>query len=187
MLVNKGWVAIGIALGLAVGTVGTAWAGDTEDNRLMEKILDGFSKTQPIPRRGFSQVRQNLIEIEEAQMDATATTSFFFGRDGGTTPKTSCPSIGFPIPSTYQLSNPWKKYDGPGEGGAVSIGQLEPNGVYTGDSSATYVMCVDPSGKAYAVYWEGDVFATTARSAKWDGSQIVMGGGSSKSFTTAKK
>lgn len=163
-----------------------AIAGDTEDNRLMEKVLDRYGKTQPPPRRDFSQVRQNLIEIEEAQMDATATTTFFFGRNGGVEPIFSCASIGFPIPSTYQLSNPQKKYDGPGEGGAVSIGQIEPIGVYTGDSSATYVICVGADGKGFANYWEGDVFATTGRNVKWDGKQFSISGGSTKAFTGGK-
>jgi len=84
----------------------------------------------------------------------------------------SCPSIGFPTPTTAQLTNPLQDV---GTGGP--IGQLEPNGVYTGDSTGTYVVCVAPNGTKYVSYWEGDV-QTEGGPAHWDDTkgQIVLDG-----------
>lgn len=148
--------------------------------------LDQFLQAQPIPTFTSSQLRQNLIEIETAQAHTTATTSFMFLMAGqGTTGPLvhSCPSIGFPIPATYQLTNPDQIVNG--HDGRVSvISQLESNGVYTGDTTGTYVICVDPNGKAYAFYHEGFV-ATVTGPAHWDNNkgEIVMDGPSSTPFS----
>ncbi|HEX8226283.1 MAG TPA: hypothetical protein VF572_00275 [Candidatus Saccharimonadales bacterium] len=74
-----------------------------------------------------------------------------------------CPSIGFPLPSTAQLTNPDQKLD---SYDAV-VPQAEPNGVYTGNSEGTYVICVASSGTKYISYWEGSV-QTEGGPAKWD-------------------
>jgi hypothetical protein len=146
--------------------------------------LDGFLKAQPVPTVNWSQLRQNLIELQTAQAETTATTSFFFNQ-GVEQPVMSCPSIGFPIPATYQLTNPDAVVDLGRETGAVTVGQLESTGVYTGDTSGTYVMCVSPAGEAYAFYWEGFV-STVTGPAKWDGERIVLTGDSSFDFSEGK-
>jgi hypothetical protein len=132
----------------------------------------------------YSQLRQTLIEIEEAQAKATATTSFMFlaGAGAGSTGPllASCPSIGFPIPSTYQLTAP----EGKLQDHNLTVPQMEANGVYTGDSTGTYVLCVGGDGKPFVFYWEGYV-ATVTGPAHWDNvkGEIVMDGPSSVPFT----
>ena len=170
----------------ACGTSGNDKGSATNaDQQLANEQLDQFQKSQPVPKYNWSQLRQNLIELEKAQADTTATTSFFFNV-GVKEPITVCPSIGFPIPATYQLTNPQQviSLDTPGAGGAaVTIGQLEPTGVYTADTSGTYVICVGDDGKAYAQYWEGFV-GTVSGPATWDGTAIKLTGTSSADFTT---
>lgn len=124
--------------------------------------LSIYLQAQPIPQFASSQLRQNLIELETAQATTTATTSFFFNQ-GVQDPISTCPSIGFPIPSTAQLTNPQGKYPGKD----FTVNQAEATGVYTGDSSGTYVICIDSAGKAYASYWEGFVNTVTGP-ASWN-------------------
>lgn len=89
----------------------------------------------------------------------------------------------FPIPSTYQLTSPLGKL----KDHDLTVPQLEATGVYTGDTSGTFVICVDPNGKAYSVYHEGDVSAVSGP-AHWDNAkgEIVMDGPSSAQFTGSK-
>lgn len=141
---------------------------------------------QPLPHFNYSQIRQNTIELEIAQAEGVQTTTFFFNQ-GVRDPTQSCPSIGAPIPTTTQISNPNQIVNDPyGNGGAV-VGQMDPNGVYTGNSSGTYVMCIGANGKTYANYWEGFV-QTVFAPAHWDNSthQVVLDGSPSFSFTGGK-
>lgn len=161
--------------------------GNRLESRAQAADTFGLELSQPIPHYNFSQIRQNLIELETAQADGVQTTSFFFNQ-GVANPVQSCPSIGAPIPTTDQLSNPdqvIKDNTGLNNGGGnVTIGQMDPNGVYSGQSSGTYVMCVSPAGKAYADYWEGFV-QTVFGAAHWDAAthQIVLDGPPSYKFT----
>ena len=147
---------------------------------------------QPVPAFTWSQLRQNMIELENAQAHTTQTTTFFFNM-GVTDPVQACPSIGFPIASTTQLTNPTQianaflhGYNG-GYTSEGVIGNPDPTGVYTGDSTGTYVICVDKTGKAYADYWEGFVQTVTG-SAAWDKNahQVVMIGDPTATFSTGK-
>lgn len=176
-------------LGVFVLSAGSCESDKTEARKRDEAVagqqLLQYQDAQPVPRFDYSQLRQNLIEIETAQVNSTATTSFMFlmGSAGTTGPLVhSCPSIGFPIPATYQLTNPEQKA---GDGAVLS--QLEANGVFTGDTTGTYVMCVGANGRPYAFYWEGFV-ATATGPAHWDNvkGEVVMDGPSSVAFTAAE-
>lgn len=158
-------------------------ANNAERN-VSAKILNNFEQNQPPPVRPWSQLRQNLIELETAQADTTQTTTFFFNL-GIREPVQSCPSIGFPIASTSQITNPSQIV---GSGGSNSIPQIDPNGIYSGNSTGTYVICVDAKGRAYADYWEGFVQTVTGP-AVWNaktGSVDLVGPPSFK-FSTEKK
>lgn len=147
----------------------------SKDQSVVADQLSRYQKNQPVPQFDYSQYRQTLIDVESAEVHGTATTTFFFHM-GVQTPFTSCPSIGFPLPSTAQLTNPdqvERHYDN--GGGNVVIPQQETNGVYTGSSTGTYVVCVQPNGTKRIDYWEGDVY-TTGGPAHWDGTKIVSDG-----------
>jgi hypothetical protein len=155
------FIAFLVVMGLALAACGkNTNSADEKASAVSNRIQTRYLKSQPLPEAAFSQLRQNLIEIEKAQIDTTQTSTFFFARgaSGTGTPVFSCPSIGFPIPSTYQLTNP-TKMDSGHDGRAATINQIEATGVFTGDSAGTYVICVDSEGDGYAVYWEGDVLA----------------------------
>lgn len=164
--------------------------GNTSATRSESDVADAqltqFLQAQPIPIFNSSQLRQNLIDIQTAQANATVTTSLFFNM-GVVDPIHTCPSIGFPIPGTFQLSSP-EKPAGNRDGGYYSLPQLEANGVYTGDTTATTVICVDADGQGYASYWEGFV-STVAGPAEWDATtkMVVMTGAPTAEFSTGEE
>lgn len=125
-----------------------------------EQVATGFSRvidSQQIPVFDWSQERQTLIDILSVRAEGSHGTAVAMTIDG--TLLWWCPTTGAPIPSTYQLSNPEAFVDPPDRGGQtdVLVPQGEPTGVYPGDSQATYVLCLDDNGKAFAQYEEANV------------------------------
>jgi len=151
------------------------------DEKASEQALANLQNAHPVPLFQRSQLRQNLVEIVTAQAETTQTTTFFFNL-GVADPINQCPSIGFPIPATAQLTNPDQIIGGETD---VTIAQVEPTGVYTGDTTGTYAMCIDAQGRAYAVYWEGFVQTVTGP-AEWVDGQVKLVGPPSFEFTAEK-
>lgn len=169
---------------LTAESCGDEASGSTKEERKAgDEQLAQFLLAQPVPVFNYSQLRQNLIEIETAQANGTVTTSFFFNQ-GVPDPIHVCPSTGFAIPSTYQLTNPLKPS---GYQDNATVAQLETTGVYTADTSGTYVICIDDKGEGYAFYWEGFV-NTVAGPAKWNLTthQVELTGKPTGGFTTEK-
>lgn len=176
-----------VILSATAFSCGSDSSGKQSETQQQDAISKSLINNQPLPAFNWSQKRQNLIEIETAQAQGVQTTTFFFNQ-GVQDPINSCLSIGAPIPTTDQLSNPTKiEHHGETGGGNVTTNQMEPNGVYTGDSSGTYVMCVNAQGKAYATYWEGYV-QTIFGNASWDKSShtVELKGDPSFKFTSKK-
>lgn len=173
-----------IAAVIAVGLLTTAssCADDSiyEDEKTTEQIMTDLQKGQPVPKFPYSQERENVIDILTARANPTATTSFFFNQ-GVKDPIFSCPSVGYAIPHTTQLTNP-EQYVG---SSGATLPMAEPVGTYTGDSTGTHVICRDANGRGFDMYWEGFV-STVSGPAEWDGSQIVLIGAPTGNFSTGK-
>lgn len=150
-------------------TAGSCSSSTNQDEAATDRQLAQYQKAQAIPFHDWSQYRQTLISIDEAQAKGTATTTFFF-LAGRPDPVRMCDSIGYPVPSTAQLTNPVQWIGS--SGGPAIIDQMEPTGVYTGDSTGTYVVCLN-GGKAVPTYWEGEV-ETEGGPAKWDKAQSMI-------------
>jgi hypothetical protein len=159
---------------------------DSESTRADRQATDAqmqvYQAVQPIPQFDWSQYRQTVIDVLAAQVNGVATTSFFM-LEGVTRPTGMCPSIGFPMPSTTQVTSPDQSL--PNNGAVVSL--AEPNGTYTGNGTATYVVCVAPDGTKYIDYWEGYVRAVGGP-AKWDeATQMVVLTGPATALSTEQK
>ncbi len=167
-------VAAGLLALLVLGACesGTESNATKKDEDTSAQILADLQKAHPTPKFARSQLRQNLVDIITAQAESTQTTSFFFLEGVGLI--SQCPSIGFPIASTAQLTNPDQKAGGR-DGGYFALPQVEPTGIYTGDSSGTYVICVDAEGAAYARYWEGYVQTVSGPAEFVDGEVKLVG------------
>lgn len=191
---NKRIIAALVLVGALVGGAAAcshagSSAGVNNDRKDTNEQLTRYQANQPVPKFDWSAYRQTAIDIESAKVHGVATTTFFFNQ-GVNHPVKSCPSLGFPIPSTVQLTNPdqiARQDMGAGVWIDGVVGQMEPNGTYTGDSSATYVVCVSPDGTKYVVYWEGFVY-TEGGPARWnDQSQMVELTGKPTVTTTNKQ
>ncbi len=176
---NKKMIAVVAVVGLALSGCSDRSnnTANREEQHTQDEIQNTLVHNQPIPFFPFSEQRNTLIAVETAEANGVATTSFFWNQ-GVKEPFFVCPSIGFPIASTAQLSNPKQVVYGahPGGGSDVAVvDQMEPTGVYTGESLGTYVECVAPNGTKYAKYWEGFV-DTIGGPAHWDGHTEVLDG-----------
>ena len=154
-------ISIISAGGILLGACGIGSAAQQQQ----QSITNQLETVQPLPAVKYSQLRQTLIDIELAQTKNVATTSFMFNM-GEPAPIQSCPSIGFPIASDTQLSNPMQIQGGGGNSN-VAIPQMDPNGVYSGNSTGTYVLCANADGSTYVIYWEGFV-ETVSGPAVWN-------------------
>lgn len=173
------------AAGLLAGCDSTPSAARAE-GAAQEDVSQQLVHNQPIPGIRFSQMRQNLIEIEQAEAKGVQTTTFMFG-GYFSDPVQVCPSIGVPIPNTASLSNPDQPLNAGYHDTAV-IAQMDPNGVYApASSSGTFVQCVDGKGQVEPVYAEGVVHSVFGP-ATWDYTHhaVVMTGPASFQFTSGQ-
>lgn len=136
-------------------------SGDGEDARERESraINAGFDRvtqSQQVPSFDYSQERQTLIDVLTARAEGTHGTAYARSLDGSLI--WWCPTVGAPIPSTYQLTNPDQIVGGDGGNTEEQVLPLgEPSGVYTGESAATWTMCLDDNGTPFAQYEEAIV------------------------------
>lgn len=152
-----------ILIGAACTTTKTRRQSGQNAASEQKAVSDGFSRlsnSQQIPSFDWSQERQTLIDVERARATGAATTSAGYLEGIGLI--WWCPSIGAPVPSTYQLSADQQWVDLPGDHTTdrVQVQQGEPTGTYIGQSSGTWTLCLDNNGKKFAAYWEGYVSST---------------------------
>ncbi|MCA9362526.1 hypothetical protein KC906_04065 [Candidatus Kaiserbacteria bacterium] len=159
-------VVLSITAGIAVLAGCNENSGTAENKRQTDNQLDQYNKVQPIPFYESSQYRATLLAIQDAQAKGLVTTTFFFNQ-GSVDPIKSCESIGYPVPTTAQLTSPDQSI-----GNGVVISQMEPTGVYTGESTGTYVVCLKDDVPTVD-YWEGFV-QTEGGPARWDREQKVV-------------
>lgn len=157
---------------LAFATVGVTMAlllsssdgctHESVDNKVQKVVNQQqaiYEKNQPLHQYEFSRERAAIQALYDYRIrDGIDTWTVWLG--GGTgEPIDMCPSKGFPLPYTTSMTNPWQVTNGGyAEGtGNVTTGQAEPNGLYPGDTTATWVLCVGDDGRVYPEYVEPDV------------------------------
>ncbi len=179
---NRKLAAVGAALIVGAAACATPEPNAVKQERkATQEVATAFANNQPMPSFTWSQQRQTLIDIITMQINTTATFSYFFapGR-ADAKPVFACPSIGDPIPATYQLTNPEaSQYDS--GGGNFTMPQMEPTGVYSGETEGTNVLCVSDDGARYKVYWEGQVMTTTLE-LTWDGTSLTPTAGAESTY-----
>jgi hypothetical protein len=161
-----GLATLAVVGGVALSACGPGSSPQNTENSEQQADSQSLITNQPIPHYNFSQIRQTLIDAENASADTTQTTTFFF-QMGDPNPINSCPSIGFPVATNAELSNPDQVVGAPNNSSAVT-GQQDPDGIYSSPStSGTDVICTLNGGQHYLEYWEGDVY-TVGGLASWD-------------------
>lgn len=134
---------------------------------------------QPVPVYQFSQARQTMINAQDIEANGENTTTFGLSNTGSLV--WNCSSIGMPVPAAAQLTNPSQQVVAPDGGGYQEnngdnvIPQMDPFGLYTGDTTGTYTLCVDAKGNQYLQYWEG-LTDSVSGPASFVGGHVVMQG-----------
>lgn len=168
-------LAVGLVAGCSHSSGNT---GQQLDNAVSANIEQNALFNQPVPVFQHSDIRAVAISIEAIQALGEQTTSFGFNQ-GTRDPIWSCPSLGEPVASDTQITNPQTNYNSsyPNGGTSYPLPNMDPNGIYAGPSTGTYVLCVDKNGTPYAQYWEGFV-DTVSGPATWDSAtgKIVVTG-----------
>jgi hypothetical protein len=171
-LIAVGAGGLVLAGALAACGAGGSSGGNASEAQTSRQDLNTFQQVQPAPHFPYSVYRQDMIEVEAAQALGEQTTSFAM-LQGVHDPIWTCPSIGFPIPNTAQLTNPQQVLTWWGSGSSspddvVTIGNIDPNGGYAPSASdGTYVECLNSHGQRFTRYWEGPV-DTEGTGATWN-------------------
>lgn len=165
---------LGIGVFLAAGAAscggnGNA-SGTNEEQSASNAISTTMNQNEPAPIFDHSDIRATGIEIEAIEALGENTTSFAITNTGHLL--WSCPSLGEPFHADDEITNPTQVYNDTGNnspqgGAAVPIGNMDPNGIYPGPNTGTYVLCVDRTGVPYAHYAEEDVDVVSGP-ATWD-------------------
>jgi hypothetical protein len=176
--------AVALVALLGIGTAACTSAGPVQSGTQQEQKSSNDSEnaaesTLPAPVFRYSEGRWVLTEAEASIALGVATTSFVF-QQGDPNPVESCPSIGYPVANTAQLTNPDKIVNDPyayqGEGQVV--GNMDPYQYYTPSASeGTYVLCVSRTGTQYLLYAEPNVI-TVAGAATWVAGRGIVTAGS---------
>lgn len=172
-----GLFAILALAGCTGSSTGDAANGaNSAENDAQGTQADIYNKTQPLRLYNKSQQRATALDIQDAQATGVPTVTMFFHL-GLADPYFICPSKGFPVASTTEVSNPLqvvqRRVNRPNSGNTYDyidgvVGQMDPNGTYPGNSTGTYVLCIDSKGRTYPKYAEGFVDSTATTNASWD-------------------
>lgn len=135
---------------------------EAKQTKAVQRQQSQYAKAQPVPGYNFSLERDLLIQLYNIRNQQLATHTVWRSRNG--TIEYDCPSMGYGLPYDTSLTNPFMATDEDQTGfrsqALTSIGQAEPNGVYAStNTSATWVMCIGPSGGLEPHYVE--TFVTT--------------------------
>jgi hypothetical protein len=129
-----------------------------QEQAVVNAQQDQYNKVQPIPFYDYSLQRQALIDIYNSQNQNSQTWDVITSYSGQFL--FQCEAVGWPIPAAAQLSNPQQVVHSSaisGNYGYGTVGQAEPNGIYTGNTQGTYILCARPDGKIAPVYTENNV------------------------------
>jgi hypothetical protein len=138
--------AVGTSAGVTACT--SSLNGNQQEAKQQLQDTQSLENNQPLPHFNYSQERQNMIDIENAQARNVQTTTFWMNM-GDPDPIGSCPSIGYGIPDSASLSNP-DQVANPSDRSSTAIGQMDPTGIYAPLSSmGTFIICLTASGQPY--------------------------------------
>jgi hypothetical protein len=154
-------ISAGLALAAGIAITATACSsgfnGNARESQAQQEDTNTLVNNQPIPHFKFSEERAILIEAETDAASGEASTSFVFNY-GVPNPIFSCPSLGLGVPDTAELSNPQQIVNSGSGNPGITIGQMDPFGVYTPtNSQGTYLVCVASNGNPYLGRWESQV------------------------------
>jgi hypothetical protein len=138
-----------------LGLVSCNESSEQQQNRKQEELNKQAVQSVGMPAIVNFSEKRHLKDILELRDQETPTTTYV--RDMNGRLHKVCDSIGFGIPNSTQFTNPSQYYTN----GAV-LPQADPNGLYSGSSEATWVLCLNPkTGKIAPTYLEDRITVST--------------------------
>lgn len=174
-----------VAIGLSADSCNNA---STAEQSQADSQLNTYNHNQPIHKYQYSAERAELQQLIDLRVKGQLNTWSVWVANNGT-PLGMCPSKGFPIPYSTELTNPWQaSAGGPNAGtGNVAIGQMDPQGTFPSQSTlATWVMCLSPDGSIHPQYLEPMVMTYTHEVSIEGGKIVDKGAPSGDSALTVK-
>lgn len=152
----KSFLILFLVLAVFLSGCAPSSANDLEQSQQQSGNI-AIVQNQPVPDLGgYSFERQVLIDTYLARNNNISTFAYMFTMDGKIVE--ICPSMGYPIPYSTQLTAPEKLAGWTNDTSVIP--NAEPNGVYPpGDAAATLVQCVNSDGSVTPVYIEWYVLA----------------------------
>lgn len=121
---------------------------ETTQNRKQEELNKQAVQLVGMPAITNFSEKRHLKDILELRDQEVATITYV--RDMSGKLHKVCSSIGFGIPNSTQFTNPMKY-----EHNGATLPQADPNGLYSSNSEATWVLCLNPkNGKIAPTYLE---------------------------------
>ena len=145
---NRKIIATGAAV--AIFAIGCGSTSVYNEQAAVDAQQQQYAKVQPVPYFDYSTQRGLLIDIYKSQNENHQTWAVVTSYSGQLV--FECESQGYPIPASYQLTNSLRNV---GTGGPVA--EAEPNGLFSGATSGTYVMCIRDNGQVSPIYTENNV------------------------------
>ena len=128
-----------------------------KEHQAQEQILNDIQSSVGMPAiKNFREKRLLKMIFELRDQSTYVTYSYLFSNYSGKYIYIG-QTIGYPIPYATQYTNP-QQMVGRYTSAVTTIGQADPNGLFSPASAAgTWVMVVNPQGKAVPAYFEPDV------------------------------
>lgn len=187
---------------ITADTCGSPPANSAETHQVTDQ-QGIYLNHQPVHTYQWSNEREILQQIYDQRVSGNLNTwTVWISNDGK--PLGMCPSKGYPIPYSTELTNPhqitYQHFDG--NGGQWEVGvvdQMDPNGLYpVGMTNATWVTCISPDGSLHPQYIEPLVMTYTypieirngqivATGAATDASKITVSGAPQPTPVAPKK
>lgn len=127
---------------------------EDRDRQGVQSQQEQYAIGQPVSKFDWSLERHLLNQLYQIRNKKVATHAVWRSDHGLI--EGDCPSMGFGIPYDTSLTNPLQaaRYSG----GATTIEQAEPNGIFASkNTAATWVMCLGAAGSIEPVYVETKV------------------------------
>lgn len=133
----KKLLAVGFSVGiLTLGLVGCS-SSDTVQQQQQEKILQEATKKTGMPNVHYFSEKELMKYIIEKR-DQPKLTTYVYNQTMDGHYVYLGRAVGYGLPYTTQYTNPEKVTEGGHE-----IPQADPNGLFSGDSEATWIMLVN--------------------------------------------
>ena len=149
-----------VLMGAQGNCSGTPSAVQKQAHQAAQSLNEAEARIGPAGIVNYTERRfmKTILELRDSEV---VTYSYYMDMHGGL--HFLCNSIGYGLPYSTQYTNPQQRSSN--AQGAISLPQVDPNGLYSPDNvAATWIICSNPGDpEPYVVYWEPDLIVSPFR------------------------